>query len=79
MAKITSFTPNRLSLVKDGKEIKWKNMDKIWEYAGNKDKFIDYVKSGVVDFYLWGRDRASGIDIRHCDSFGRYLDESLVP
>jgi len=38
-----------LSLVKDGKEIKWKNMDKIWEYAGNKDKFIDYVKNGVSD------------------------------
>ena len=38
-----------LSLVKDGKEIKWKNMDKIWEYVGNKQKFIDYVKSGVAD------------------------------
>ena len=39
-----------LSLVKDGKEIKWKNMDKIWEYVGNKQRFIDYVKSGVTDF-----------------------------
>lgn len=39
-----------LSLVKDSKEIKWKNMDKIWEYVGNKQKFIDYTKSGVVDF-----------------------------
>ena len=38
-----------LSLVKDGKEIKWKNMDKIWEYVGNKQKFMDYVKSGVAD------------------------------
>ena len=38
-----------LSLVKDGKEIKWKNMDKIWEYVGNKQKFIDYVKNGVGD------------------------------
>lgn len=38
-----------LSLVKDGKEIKWKNMDKIWEYVGNKNRFIDYVKSGVAD------------------------------
>ena len=37
-----------LSLVKDGKEIKWKNMDKIWEYVGNKQRFIDYVKSGVA-------------------------------
>jgi len=38
-----------LSVVKDGKEIKWKNMDKIWEYVGNKQRFIDYVKSGVAD------------------------------
>ncbi len=39
-----------LSLVKDGKEIKWKNLDKIWECVGNKQRFIDYVKSGVADF-----------------------------
>lgn len=38
-----------LSLVKDGKEVKWKNMDKIWEYVGNKPRFIDYVKIGVAD------------------------------
>ncbi|MEI8348951.1 MAG: nitrophenyl compound nitroreductase subunit ArsF family protein [Candidatus Omnitrophota bacterium] len=38
-----------LSLVQDGKEKKWKNLDKIWEYVGNKQKFIDYVKSGVTD------------------------------
>lgn len=38
-----------LSLLKDGKEIKWKNMDKIWEYVRNKEKFIDYVKSGITD------------------------------
>ena len=36
------------SLVKDGKEIKWKNMDKIWEYVGNKQRFIGYVKNGVA-------------------------------
>ena len=39
-----------LSLVKDGKETKWINLDKIWEYVGNKQRFIDYVKSGVADF-----------------------------
>ena len=38
-----------LSLVKDGKEIKWKNMDKIWEYVRNKERFIEYAKSGVAD------------------------------
>jgi len=39
-----------LSLVKDGKEVKWKNLDKIWEYVGNKQRFLDYVKAGVADF-----------------------------
>ncbi len=39
-----------LSLISDGKETKWINLDKIWEYVGNKQRFIDYVKSGVADF-----------------------------
>ena len=39
-----------LSLVKDGKETKWKNLDKIWEYVGNKQRFVDYVKNEVSDF-----------------------------
>jgi hypothetical protein len=34
-----------LSLVKDGKQLKWKNLDKIWEYVRNKQKFLDYVKA----------------------------------
>jgi len=39
-----------LSLVKDGKETKWINLDKIWEYVGTKEIFIDYVKRGIADF-----------------------------
>ena len=38
-----------LSLVKDGKEAKWKNLDKIWEYVGNKRRFVDYVNSEVTN------------------------------
>ena len=38
-----------LSLIKDGKETKWINLDKIWEYVRNKEMFIDYVKNGVAD------------------------------
>ena len=38
-----------LSLVKEGKETKWINLDKIWEYVGTKEIFIDYVKSGIAD------------------------------
>jgi hypothetical protein len=39
-----------LSLVKDGKEVKSKNLDKIWEYAHNKPKFIDYVTAEINAF-----------------------------
>ncbi len=39
-----------LSLVKDGKEVKSRNLDKIWQLARNKQKFIDYVTSEVNGF-----------------------------
>jgi hypothetical protein len=39
-----------LSLVKDGKEVKPKNLDKIWELARNKKKFIEYVTIEVSTF-----------------------------
>jgi hypothetical protein len=39
-----------LSLVKYGKQTKWKNLDKIWEYVGNKQRFIDYVTSEINGF-----------------------------
>ncbi len=39
-----------LSLTKDGKEIRSKNLDKIWEYVGNKQRFQDYVRDEVAAF-----------------------------
>lgn len=39
-----------LSFVKDGKEIRSKNLDKIWEYSRNKQKFIDYITSEIRNF-----------------------------
>ena len=39
-----------LSMVKDGKEVKSKNLDKIWELARNKQKFVDYVTGEVNGF-----------------------------
>ena len=39
-----------LSLVKDGKEIRSKNLNKIWEFVNNKKKFIEYVKEEVATF-----------------------------
>ena len=37
--------------IHDGKQIEWKNMDKIWDMVGNKAVFVDYIKSGV-DSYM---------------------------
>jgi len=39
-----------LSLIKDGKEVKSKNLTKIWECAGNKQRFFDYVSEEVNNF-----------------------------
>jgi hypothetical protein len=39
-----------LSLVKDGKETKSKNLTKIWEYVRNKQRFFDYVTEEVNNF-----------------------------
>lgn len=45
-----------LSFVKDGKEVKSKNLDKIWEYSRNKQKFINYVTAEISGFMKDVRD-----------------------
>jgi hypothetical protein len=39
-----------LSLVKDGKEVKFKNLEKVWRLLGNKDEFCRYIKEETADF-----------------------------
>jgi hypothetical protein len=39
-----------LSLTKDGKEVRSRNLDKIWEYVGNKDRYENYVRDEVAVF-----------------------------
>lgn len=39
-----------ISLVKDGKAVKSKNLTKIWDYVNNKKKFFDYVTSEINNF-----------------------------
>ena len=39
-----------LSLTKDGKEVRSRNLDKIWEYVGSKQRFQDYVRDEVAAF-----------------------------
>ena len=39
-----------LSHVKDGKEVGWKNLDKVWTLLGNKQDFVDYVQAETRTF-----------------------------
>lgn len=41
-----------LSKTEDGKQIKYKNLDKIWEYSRNKNKFLNYVKDEVSKYLI---------------------------
>ena len=39
-----------LSLTKDGKEVRSRNLDKIWEYVRDKERFQNYVRDEVAAF-----------------------------
>ena len=39
-----------LSQVRNGKEVGWKNLDKIWQLVGDKDRFITYVQEETRAF-----------------------------
>jgi len=39
-----------VSVTKNGKEVQYKNLDKIWEYSRDKKKFVDYVKNEVAGY-----------------------------
>ncbi|UCE65219.1 MAG: hypothetical protein JSU85_10100 [Candidatus Zixiibacteriota bacterium] len=39
-----------LSRVKDGSEVEWKNLAKIWKLVGNKEEFLKYVQKETRAF-----------------------------
>ena len=39
-----------VSRLHDGKEVEWKNLDKIWKLVYDKDKFITYVQTEINEF-----------------------------
>lgn len=39
-----------ISLTENGREVRSKNLAKIWDYVGNKQKFFDYVTSEINSF-----------------------------
>jgi hypothetical protein len=39
-----------LTLIKDNKEVRHKNLEKVWSYLGNENKFKNYIESEVQTF-----------------------------
>jgi len=39
-----------LSKISDGKEVKFKNLDKVWNFLRNKNKFYEYIKEETNNF-----------------------------
>jgi len=39
-----------LSFVKGGKEVKFKNLEQVWQLLRDKDKFYNYIKSETQSF-----------------------------
>jgi hypothetical protein len=39
-----------ISEIKSGKEIRWKNLDKIWTKVRDKNEFMNYIKQETLDF-----------------------------
>jgi hypothetical protein len=40
-----------ISRVKDGRQVEWKNLERVWELAGNREAFRNYIR-GEVRAYL---------------------------
>ena len=39
-----------LSWVVNGKEIRWKNLDQIWQKVNDKEDYLEYIRQGVEEF-----------------------------
>ncbi len=35
---------------KDGKQVKWKDLTKVWDYLNDRDKFYEYVQSEIQQY-----------------------------
>ena len=40
-----------LSKLKDGKEVEYKNLQKVWDYLNDQEKFHSYIKEEVHSFF----------------------------
>ena len=39
-----------ISMIKEGKEVKFNNLTKIWEYVRDKEKFYEYIKTETTKY-----------------------------
>ena len=39
-----------VSKMRDGKQVEWKNLEKIWELVGNKPAFVKYIQDEVSSY-----------------------------
>ena len=39
-----------ISKIKDGREVEYKNLEKVWDHLGNKGTFYNYVKEEIENF-----------------------------
>ena len=37
-------------LMKDGKQVKWKNLEKVWQYLNDRETFFKYVQAEIEKF-----------------------------
>ncbi|MEW5821656.1 MAG: nitrophenyl compound nitroreductase subunit ArsF family protein, partial [Cyanobacteriota bacterium] len=44
-----------ISKLDNGKEISWKNLDKIWQYLGNQKKFEEYIVKEIKSLINTGK------------------------
>lgn len=35
---------------RDGERVDWKNLEKVWEYTGNREVFVDYVRDETLEY-----------------------------
>lgn len=39
-----------LAKIRDGKQVEWRNLEKVWDLVGEKDNFLKYVQASVKDY-----------------------------
>ena len=43
-----------LAEYREGKVVRWENLDKVWQLVRSKDSFVDYIQSETREFLAEG-------------------------